>query len=1209
MTLVSELLKDLPDQVLSGDFVLRLSEGVADPEQALSSYVVTPQLAGSFDQALGVIRQALSNGTSKAAYLHGSFGSGKSHFMAVLHALLRHDPHARAIPELAAIVAKHDQWLAGRRFLLVPYHLIGASSLESAILGGYVKHVLQVHPDAALPPVYVADKIFEDARTLRTKMGEDKFLEGLGGGPAGAGSWGSYGGGWTTAQVDAALSAPPNDAERNRLFSDLVLSYYSAYRDVAASGGAASYVSLDEGLVAIAAHAKELGYDALLLFLDELILWLASNMADHSFVAHESSKVVKLVEAAGQPRAVPVVSFMARQRDLRELIGTHVPGAEQLAFADGLSHSQGRFDTVHLDDRNLPVIAQRRILAPKDDAAKRQIDQAFETVARMRRETMDVLLGSDADRDAFRATYPFSPAFVSTLVAVSSALQRERTALKVMLQLLVDQRSTLELGQVVPVGDLWDVVAAGDEPFTDELRGHFENAKRLYVEKLRPMLLREHGLTEEEAEQQPRKASFRTDDRLIKTLLLSGLVPEVEALRNLTAGKLAALNHGLLATPIQGQEKRIVLSKLRTWAGEVGEIRIGDDTADPIISLELSSVDVDRVLQRARGVDNVGERRRLVRRLVSEALGIGPQETFTTTHDFTWRGSRRSVEVAFGNVRDPRDLPDAALVPEGAGWRVVIDFPFDDEGYGPHDDLARLDALRLRQLTGRTVVWLPSFLSARRQEDVGTLVVLEHLLAGERFESYASHLPPQDRQPAKSILANRAASLTERLKSVLLAAYGASRAETADLQVFEGAETLRSLDPSFTPQLPVGGTLSQAFESLADQMLKAQFPAHPDLDSGGTGTAVRQRDLAVVFEEVCRAVEQPDGRVIVDSAKRRTMARIANPLRLGEMHEAPFVLGRYWEQHFLRKAAEEEVTEEIPVPRLREWIDEPQPMGLAREVQNLLIASFAAQTDRSLYRASGAAVPLGLDVSDDLLLRQPALPAEDEWQKARERSRGLFGTVVAALRSAANVAHVARVSREEAARRRPDAARLVAALRTHIHELGREGLEAGRLRTAEAALNLVDAVRDGDDLTVIAALAGTDLPVTEVVVSKSLTAAADVATAVESTNWTLLRGLEGLTDDRRQSAEQVLQRLREVAAHDEHAAALAPALKEAVRRASELLVAPTPPPAPRATSATAVVHRVTGRDREAVARQLAEYMDAHAEELLEITWRVVEGDA
>ena len=88
----------------------------------------------------------------------------------------------------------------------------------------------------------------------------------------------------------------------------------------------------------------------------------------------------------------------------------------------------------------------------------------------------------------FRQVYPFSPALVQTLIAVSSVLQRERTALKVMMQLLVDHRETLKLGDVMPVGDLFDVVAHGDEAFSQDMAIHFDNAKRLYHQKLLPVL-------------------------------------------------------------------------------------------------------------------------------------------------------------------------------------------------------------------------------------------------------------------------------------------------------------------------------------------------------------------------------------------------------------------------------------------------------------------------------------------------------------------------------------------------------------------------------------------------------------------------------------------------------------------------------------------------------------------------------------------------
>lgn len=56
-------------------------------------------------------------------------------------------------------------------------------------------------------------------------------------------------------------------------------------------------------------------------FLDELILWLASHAADPAWVNREGQKVAKLVEAAKMDRALPIVSFIARQRDLRELVG------------------------------------------------------------------------------------------------------------------------------------------------------------------------------------------------------------------------------------------------------------------------------------------------------------------------------------------------------------------------------------------------------------------------------------------------------------------------------------------------------------------------------------------------------------------------------------------------------------------------------------------------------------------------------------------------------------------------------------------------------------------------------------------------------------------------------------------------------------------------------------------------------------------------
>ena len=207
---------------------------------------------------------------------------------------------------------------------------------------------------------------------------------------------------------------------------------------------------------------------------------------------------------------MPIVSFVARQRDLRDLVGENVPGAEQLNFADALRHWEGRFHTITLEDRNLPVIAEKRVLRPKDEACRQELKRAFEQAdpgparghgdpADPRRRPRDV-----------PQVYPFSPALVQTLVAVSSVLQRERTALKIMLQLLVEKRDTLRLGDLIPCGDLWDVVAHGEEAFTDVMRVNFENAKRLYHDKLRPLLEEQHEVS---LEHDRARAAGRARDR------------------------------------------------------------------------------------------------------------------------------------------------------------------------------------------------------------------------------------------------------------------------------------------------------------------------------------------------------------------------------------------------------------------------------------------------------------------------------------------------------------------------------------------------------------------------------------------------------------------------------------------------------------------------------------------------------------------------
>lgn len=1163
MALIKDLIQ-IPERVHQGDFVLKLTEGVTQADATLRDYVVTQQLARAFDESLGFIQKAVESGQSKAAYLHGSFGAGKSHFMAVLNLLISGNLQARSLPELADVVSRHG-WVQGRKFLMVPYHMVGAIDMESAVLGQYADHVRGLHPDAPIPGFYQAEGLFRDAVGLRGQLGDETFFAKLNAaaqseGSGAAGGWGQLER-WDAASFDAATLEPPSGAERVRLVGDLINTFFTAYRGRA--GSQESFVSFDEGLAIMSKHAQGLGYDGVILFLDELVLWLASHAADTNFVSREGTKLVKLVEATHLQRPVPLISFIARQRDLRELVGESLPGAIGVQFTDVLRHWEARFHKITLEDRNLPAIAQKRVLRPVSSAARDQLDSAFEETLRLRRDVLDALLTSEADRELFSKVYPFSPALVQTLIAVSAALQRERTALKLMLQLLVNRRDDLQLGQLIPVGDLWDAIAEGDEPFSDAMRVHFDNAKRLYSQRLLPMLEDRTGVTWEAVrlgQADAAKATvLRSDARLLKTLLLAALVPEVESLKALTATRLAALNHGTIRSPIPGQEAQLVLRKLRDWAGQIGEIKVGDDQ-NPVISIQITGVDLEPILRQAEANDNEGNRRKLVRDLLFSQFGINNATGLFTQFGFAWRNTPREVDVLYENVHQ---LADERLKGRGDGWTLVLDYPFDEANRTPQDDLVRLNAYRGGST--RTVVWLPSFLSPRAQQDLGRLVILDHILQGDRFDQYAGHLSQVDRTQARALASNQRDSLRVKLRSHLEVAYGiAPEPRDAVSHVLPPDQHLHSLDPTFSPRPPVGADLGKALQDLLGQMLEHQYPAHPDFEA-----EIKPALARTLWATLQQALEAPDRRAhLPDAATRRLVRSVVPALRLGSTGENAVVLGDHWSLHFHQWMARDE-SPRPTVAQLRSWIDRPRPMGLPTELQDLIILCFAAMTNRH-FSVNGGPVTVELGrLSDSIELREQQLPSEADWQAAHERASKLFGLVPPRVLNAANVGTLVGQLREAAKARRAPLRSLLDALEGRVVEFtGRS--DVPRLQTLRSAQALVVSLLQADDADVVRELAQTELTTSDAAVARLMGAVSELDALTRDARWGVFVHLGAVADQRQEAARQVLDGLADALSHDEHVHPLMPALAALNQQALEVLARPSgAPPAPQVPSADA----------------------------------------
>ncbi len=1210
MTLLSDLI-EIPEQVHKSDFVISLATAIGDPAETVRDYVVTNQLVQCFDRALSLVATAISDNRSKSTYLHASFGAGKTAMMAVLHLLLQGDPAARSIPELAPVVARYANRIDGKRFLLVPYHFVGKSSMEQEVLGGYVEHIRALHPQALLPPVYVADGILDDARFKRRDLGDEVFFRVLSEGEA-ADEWGEYGAGWDAARFEAALAAPPGSSERDQLVGALLRTHYRALPGQARAT-AEGFVPFDAGLDAISRHAKGLGYDAVILFLDELVLWLAARMSDVAFVSREGAKIVKLVEADVAARPAPIVSFIARQRDLRELVGEHVPGAQSLSAIDILRHSEGRFDTITLEDRNLPAIAERRLLRPRTEQARQQLDDAFEKVRREleERQERDVLLTDTGDLAAFRRLYPFSPALVDALVALSGAMQRERTALKVMLQLLVEGRDHLELGQLVPLGDLWDAINAGDEPLTEVMRAQFAQARRLWTRRFQPMLLREHNLSEDEAELVAPEHPYVTDARLVKSLLVAALVPEVGPLRALTVSRLTALNSGIVRAFIPGTERQQVLDKLRRWQAEVGELRVGEDEQDPTVSVVLSGIDTGPILEAARVVDTDGERRRRVRELLAESLQVKDATSLEPWVEVTWRGTRRKLAVVFANVRDPAELPDEMLR-AGEQPKLIIDYPWDIDPFSPSDDRGRVLDYRRDRPPEWTAVWLPNFLTGASLQLLGKLVRLDYILTGDTFDRLASHLSPSDRPAARTQLANERFAVRERTIAALRQAYGVDPVQPGLVEDrLPLGDQFLALDPSLPLQPPVGTSLRACLESLADRLLRHRYPKHPEFTE-----LVSRADLTHTLAQVNLALQHPNGRLEnVEAPMRRVLTRVAGPLRLGTMYQAHFIADlESWKDLVERRRAEA-ATATMTVGQVRRWLDGPdsptERRGLTREVGDLVILLVAAATNRVLLDAGQ---PVGKPeigrVRDEWELRAQELPSPEVWEEALRRAADMGVVPTSRLLSATTVADLGQRIHSGVVADRAQAVRdLVPRIEAAYARLG-IGEPGDRLRTAKAAVALVEELRRRPDHAPDV-LAACEVATTAAALGTSIVQASVVAEELQRTNWDLIRAAGELEARWRAAAEALRERLVQGLMADELAAPLVRRLHEASAAATDLLARATRVAQPQPT-ADEPPTRPRTFDRTMAEEQLtAIRARLRSEARLDLTWQITEwhGDA
>jgi hypothetical protein len=1173
-TRIHDLL-DLPEAVRKGDFVQDLTGGIADPERTLKDYAITPKIVQTFEHALSIISSALRDGRSQAAYLHGSFGSGKSHFMAVLDLMLADHPAPWTRGELHALRGKHD-WIGKKKLLQLPIHMLGAKDMESKLLGSYVAWVAKNHPEAPTPAVYADHGLFEDARRLRSTMGDEAFFGKLNGGVQQAASgWGKLAEtrNWDASSFEAAASAQyvgdsDRDAQspRAKLFSDLIRTFFTSW-----TAQQSHFVDIDTGLGVMSRHAKTLGFDAIVLYLDELVLWLAGNSSDLPFVGREVQKMVKLKEAQDADRAIPIVSFIARQRDLSQFLGEQAQGAVRNELSRNLSHHDGRFETVTLADSNLPAIVAHRVVRPKDESAAERLADDFAKTWRAAGQAQSVLIGSEGDEADFKKVYPFSPALVEALVALSDCLQRERTAIRILMELLVNHLPDLETGRVVPVGDAFDALAESEDPIDDPvMKARFDRARDLYRESFLPIIRRQHNTDNPQACQRLREdhdrrlgcsgcqqRMCRNDNRLAKTLLMAALVPEAKPFKGLTVKRLAHLNHGTIASPIAGAEMQVVAQRLRDWVSQIGALRLGEQ-ADPEVSIHLTGVDLQPILAQAAEADLFGARKNTLRRILFKELELDGDGTVVET-ELPFHGTRRKGRVRYGNVRE---MDDATLTcPRELDWQVIIDYPFDEPNHGPIEDSRAVERHRDSRPAGAppnpTVVWLPTFFSHSLESELGELVVIEHILDGDA-RKYLGHLRVEDQATARADLASLRAQKEALVRRTLAQAYGlAMGTDTPFL------DPSRSVDEHFIPLLGdldiravLAGTMKDGFRQVVDTVLSKKYPHHPRFD--GTVSATRMQKVAALVDKL---LDERDRRMNVERGERNDLRAYADPLGITGTGDVAVLL-RERPFHEIEQQRRQAGIDTPTVANVRVWLDPQRTRGLPTEVQDVLIALYASWSGRTFQRDGRSySSPRPGQLPDDVELLRPELPSQAEWTEALSRGGDLFGVAIGGRSlGARNLSTFVEKVKQKVIEVR-DAAELPPALEPKLRDWGALE-EAPRLVTARTAAALLAQLDRADGASLVRDLASFTPKTSIAAMARNFTTASSSRRLLqEDARWIVLRQVKALLGDseRGERAKILLEDLGALLTADEINKMLADGLTDLTRRADELLRVSTRP--------------------------------------------------
>ena len=904
-----------------------------DAEQVIQEnvrdYVITPNVGIALKKLVDrIIASCVRQEAGQGHYLHGSFGSGKSHFMSILGLMLENNPvvWAKESDILRDIRNTHQAWLQEHPILVIPVYMLGQSSLRMACYNAANERLRSL----GLPPCEFSDaeKVIASFRTEVERYGETVFqqLE--------------QNSGITAKRFER--SANGNQDEKDALAGTIL-----KYRQAGRSEKAQLYPDkFSDGMATLTRHAKSNNFFGVVFMIDELILYLTGK-SGRDYI-DEFNDLVALADNSALDRMVPLWTIVSKQRNIQETIPDD--SSQQRVF-EAIDHHKDRFpETTDLADTELIPIVQERVLRVRqgmEDLLKRAVD---ETINGLDVDVRNTLL-QDFTLADFRRVYPFHPALIRTLIDITARLSRDRAAIRLLYELLIERNADLKIGSLISFASLFDVVFLPQGLTGSSNNQELDAVRQTYYDRLLPLI--DELYLEEIAKVE--KARL-----IIKTILLCGLT---KTLRNdITVERILHLNYQDLHGRTDLGSYTSIAQILSDLDNRSELVRFNPKPSNPalgVVSISLASgVQLADVLKKVQV--NWRQRLEAFNTLMKTLVNRPIQNSEIPNYECSWRGTKRRGKVRFVNIAEL--TLDQMTIPQGMEFMLFIDIPFDADNNHPRDeDLKVIERARAKLQPGPVGFWLPVEFS---QDDIRDLEEYAKLLELEgNPNTYLEDYGRSQRQMLEQKLVGQKISKARAISDRLLQVYKGNGAEVT------------FLDASITASLDAD-SLSAALDRIGSAVFDRLYPYHPRFSAA---IEANQRNLRHLLEEFMIPAAVGTSSVPRNSDLDGWLTRLGEPLELAERGATQWTLRP--NSRYLAKLDELSTGKRVETDKIRRGLEEA--FGFNRDLSDTFLLFLVRARGYRALKGSQAIARVDYGAMDGLTLEQGERLAPQEWVQAK----------------------------------------------------------------------------------------------------------------------------------------------------------------------------------------------------------------------------------